>query len=67
LNATEKKPRTRDEMVAFLVHSNDSRVRAVVTLTPDVVDWLNAMIVAETTRYGKLTDAELEAACEAES
>jgi hypothetical protein len=53
-------------MIAVLVHSNDSRVRAVVTLTPDVVDWLNAMIVAETTRYGKLTDAELEAGCEAE-
>jgi hypothetical protein len=54
-------------MIAFLVHANDSRVREVVTLTPDVIDWLNVMIAAETARYGTLTDAQLQSACEAES
>ena len=60
MNSNAQKFRTRDEMIAFLVHSNDSRVREVVTLTP-------VMIVAETARYGTLTDARLLAACEAES
>jgi hypothetical protein len=67
LNSNAQKFRTRDEMIAFLVHSNDSRVREVVTLTPDIIDWLNVMIVAETARYSTLTDARLLAACEAES
>jgi hypothetical protein len=65
MSTTANQPRTREEMIAFLVRSNDSRLRSVLTLTPDVIDWLNAMIENETARYAKLSDTELTAACAA--
>jgi hypothetical protein len=52
-------------MIAFLVHSNDARLRSLLTLTPEVIDWLNAMIEHETTHYANLSDTELAAACAA--
>ena len=65
MSTKTNQPRTREEMIAFLVHSNDSRLRSVLTLTPEVIDWLNAMVEPETARYSALSDAELVAACAA--
>jgi hypothetical protein len=65
IDNTTQQPRTREEMIAALVHYNDSYLRGLLTLTPDTIDWLNSMVESETARYATLTDAELAAACEA--
>jgi hypothetical protein len=65
MNTPTQQPRTREEMIATLVHYNDSDLRGLLTLTSDTIDWLNSMVESETARYAALTDAELAAACEA--
>jgi hypothetical protein len=53
-------------MIAFLVNYNDRHLRSILTLTPEVIEWLNIMAERETARYAPLSDAELAAACAAE-
>ncbi len=65
MNTATKQPLTREEMIARLVNYNDWYLRGLLTLTPEVIDWLNSMAESETARYATLTDAELAAACNA--
>ena len=53
-------------MIEYLVRSNESRLRNILTLTPEINQWLEVMAQRQAVSWAKHSEEELAAACEEE-
>jgi len=52
-------------MIEELVNVNQLRLRDILTLTPEIISWLDVMAKHEAAIYSALSDEQLAAACRA--